>query len=180
MGGAWEQVLCWTVSATADLSGSPQSTRPSSHAGSPWAEEGDSSLLQSTSMWSQDEVSSRGRRGLCAAASIRARGQLPWTQTQHAMAGEDQERPHAPGLPEQARASLDELSSKCSVLQQLILGCPVPPGPQWPVSWGNSNHRLKWEKMPLTPFLQSQLLRLPAAGLLAEAVLVGFPKPAGL
>lgn len=30
-GGAWEQVLCWTVSATADLSGSAQSTRPSSH-----------------------------------------------------------------------------------------------------------------------------------------------------
>lgn len=28
--------------------------------------------------------------------------------------------------------------------------------------------------------LQSQLLRLPAAGLLVEAVMVGFPKPAGL
>lgn len=30
-GGAWEQMLGWIVSATADLSGSPQSTRPSSH-----------------------------------------------------------------------------------------------------------------------------------------------------
>lgn len=110
------------------------------------------------------EASSWGRRGLCAAASATKPAQLPWTQTQHAMAGEDQERPHTPGLPERQRASLDKLSSKCSVLQQLILGCPVPPGPQWPVSWGNSNHRLKWERMPLTPICKTTLSSLNCYG----------------
>lgn len=85
-------------------------------------------------------------RGLCAAASARARepAVLDTDPTRHGWRGPG--RPHAPGLPERARASLDELVQKCSVLQQLILGCPVPPGPQWPVSWGNSNHRLNWKE----------------------------------
>lgn len=138
---------------------------------SPWAEEDDSSLLQSTSMQSRAEASSpQGRRSLCAAAVAREPDQLPWTQTQQATAGGDQERPHTPGPPERQRASLDELLSKCSVLQQLILGCPVSCTSVASVS-GQFKPSLEVGKNAFSPILQdhtlqSQLLRLPAAGLL--------------
>lgn len=177
-------MLCWTVSATTDFLAPHKACRSilphwlnSTHLGLRKGTPASCSRLQCSlgvrRLLEADVASvhpaSAGREASCPGH----RPNTPWL-----------ERTRKTSRPQaclKARASLELSSqSKCSVLQQLILGCPVPPGPQWPVSWGNSNHRLNWERMPLTLFLQSQLLRLPAAGLLAEAVLVGFPKPAGL
>lgn len=151
-------MLGWIVSATADLSGSPQSTRPSSHT---------HPGLRKTIPVSRSRLQrSLGLRRLllradaaCVAALAREPDRLPWTQTQPAAAGEGQETPHRPGPPERDRASLGRALVQ-ALLQRLTLGCPVRLAPRWPVSQGNSSHRLKWERTPLTPFCKTTLSSL--------------------
>ena len=181
---AWEQMLGWIVSATADLSGSPQSTRPSSHT--------HPGLRKTTPVFCSRLQCSLGLRRLLLRADAASVLHL-WLESQTSCPGRRPTRHgrRGPGETSHPRPAWATQGFPGRDLVQALCLTAADPGLSSPsctsvasVS-GQFKPSLEVGKNTFNPIfqdhtLQSQLLRLPAAGLLVEAVLVGFPKPAGL